>query len=176
MAIFFMKGLCGLTGEHPATFFTTYSATIILVRVFGSHLMDTLPRHRVSVICALVLAICMLGFTFAGSGWFIPFGCIYGLSLGLLYPLLAAAVYDRSTPETRSINSNVMMATFDASGMLAPILGGFVISEGFGYRGVFVTAAITATLCGLFMLMDWVRLQKEKNASAGPSSTYELRN
>ena len=149
MAIFFMKGLCSLTGNFPASFFTTYSITIILVRVFGSHLMDTLPRYRVSILCAAVLALCMTGFAW-GPGWaFIPFSCVYGLSLGLLYPLLAAAVYDRSTPDTRSINSNVMMATFDASGMLAPLLGGAVIAWGFDYRGVFLTSALTAALCGL---------------------------
>lgn len=160
MAIFFMKGLCSLTGSQPASFFTTYSLTIILVRVFGSHMMDTLPRYRVSILCAVILAICMASFAWAPDWTFIPFSCVYGLSLGLLYPLLAAAVYDRSTPDTRSINSNVMMATFDASGMLSPILGGLVIDWGFGYRGVFVTAAITAFLCGACMLIDRSRVRK----------------
>lgn len=158
MAIFYMKGLCQLTGEHPAAFFTSYSGTIILVRVFGSQMMDTLPRHKVSIICALVLCACMLGFAWAPSWWFVPIACIYGLGLGLLYPLLAAAVYDRSTPEMRAINSNVMMATFDASGMLAPILGGFVLAEGFGYDGVFITAAITSFICGFCMFVDRIRL------------------
>lgn len=159
LAIFFMKGLCGVTGERPALFFSTYSVTIILVRVFGSHLMDTLPRHKVSVTCALVLALCMLGYAQGSPSLFIPLSCVYGLSLGLLYPLLAAAVYDRSTPATRSVNSNVMMATFDASGMLAPILGGMVISEGFGYRGVFVAAALTVSTCGICMILDGLRMR-----------------
>lgn len=166
MAIFFMKGLCELTGDHPASFFTTYSITIILVRVFGSHMMDTLPRYRVSVICAGVLALCMLGFAFGETWTFIPMACIYGLSLGLLYPLLAAAVYDRSTPDTRSINSNVMMATFDASGMLAPMLGGAVIAWGFDYRGVFCAAAITAAFCGLFMCFDRFRMKQRERSHA----------
>lgn len=159
LAIFFMKGLCGETGSNPAMFFSCYSVTIILVRVFGSHIMDTLPRYRVSVFSAGVLSICMLGFAFAPHSAFMPVACVYGLSLGLLYPLLAAAVYDRSTPDTRSVNSNVMMATFDASGMLAPILGGAVIATGVDYRGVFCTAAITAALCGTFMLADRARLK-----------------
>lgn len=166
LAIFFMKGLCGLTGDHPAWFFTTYSITIILVRIFGSHRMDTLPRYRVSIICAAVLAICMAGFAWAPQWTFIPLALIYGLSLGLLYPLLAAAVYDRSTPDTRSINSNVMMATFDASGMLAPMLGGVVIAWGFGYRGVFSAGAITAAFCGAFMLLDRARVKMMEKRNA----------
>lgn len=165
LAIFFMKGLCMLTGDHPAAFFSTYSLTIILVRVFGSHLMDTLPRHKVTVICSAILALCMLGFVWAPGWAFIPLACVYGLSLGLLYPLLAAAVYDRSTSEMRSINSNVMMATFDASGMIAPILGGFVIAQGFGYRGVFTAAALSVGVCGLCMLIDAFRVRGNKKAS-----------
>ena len=161
MAIFFMKGLCQLTGEHPAAFFTTYSITIILVRVFGSHNMDTLPRHKVTIICAAILALVMLGFVMAPQWAFIPLACVYGLALGLLYPLLAAGVYDRSTPQTRSVNSNVMMATFDASGMLGPILGGAVLAGNMGYRGVFIAAAITVALCGTFMLLDRMRLRRE---------------
>lgn len=158
MAIFYMKGLCQITGDHPAEFFSSYSLTIILVRVFGSHLMDTLPRHKVTVLCSAVLVLCMLGFINAPTWAFIPIACTYGLGLGLLYPLLAAAVYDRSTADMRSINSNIMMATFDASGMLAPIFGGMVIAQGYGYKGVFAAAAISVGICGLCMIIDAFRV------------------
>lgn len=168
LAIFFMKGLCQLNGEHAAWFFTSYSTTIILVRVFGSRMMDTLPRHSVSILCACTLSFCMYAFTWKNGWSFIPVSCVYGLSLGLLYPLLAAAVYDRSTMQTRSVNSNIMMATFDASGMLAPMLGGAVIASGAGYNGVFITAAITAALCGAFMLLDGARMKhNSKQAKSG---------
>ncbi len=158
MAIFFMKGLCAITGEHPASFFSSYTITIILVRIFGSHYMDTLPRHRVTVFCSVILALCMFGLGYGPLWAFLPLACIYGLALGLLYPLLAAAIYDRSSPETRSVNSNIMMATFDASGMLAPLLGGTVIAAGFGYQGVFFAAALSVLCCGAAMLFDSLRL------------------
>lgn len=170
LAIFFMKGLCSIRGEHAAWFFSTYSLTIILVRVFGSRLMDTLPRHRVSVVCAVVLGLVMLGFAWGPPSFFIPLACTYGLALGLLYPLLAAGVYDRSTPETRSVNSNVMMATFDASGMLGPILGGVVIDYGFGYDGVFCTAGISAICCGFFMICDYIRFHKKRRSKPETAS------
>lgn len=158
LAIFFMKGLCSITGAHPAWFFTTYTLTIILVRLVGSNRLDTLPRHKVTILCSALLAFCMLGLAWGPLWTFIPLTLLYGLGLGLLYPLLAAMVYDRSTPTTRSINSNVMMATFDSSGMFAPIIGGLVMYEGFGYRGVFVATAVSIALCGLSMLADKLRL------------------
>lgn len=163
IAIFFMKGLCGVTGAHPAWFFSTYTTTIILVRLFGSHHLDTLPRYRVTTLCAGVLALCMLGLAWGPLWSFIPLALVYGLSLGLLYPLLAAAVYDRSTPETRSVNSNIMMATFDASGMLAPILGGLVMQAGCGYQGVFTAGAVSVACCGLCMVIDRARVLKADN-------------
>ncbi|NCB21410.1 MAG: MFS transporter [Deltaproteobacteria bacterium] len=158
LAIFFMKGLCSVTGAHPAWFFTTYTLTIILVRLVGSNRLDTLPRHKITILCSALLAFCMLGLAWGPLWAFIPLTLLYGLGLGLLYPLLAAMVYDRSTPITRSINSNVMMATFDSSGMFAPIIGGLVMYEGFGYRGVFVATAVSIALCGLSMLADRLRL------------------
>lgn len=161
LAIFFMKGLSTVTGVEPAWFFSTYTITIILVRIFGSNRLDSMPRYRIILLCAGLLAFCMPGLAFSPLWAFIPLTCLYGLGLGLLYPLMAAVVYDRSTPETRSINSNVMMSTFDLSGMLAPLLGGWVIHAGFGYRGVFAVAGIMVGLCGCCMLMDRWRILRQ---------------
>ena len=142
LAIYFMKGLCVTTGATPAMFFMGYTTTIILVRLFGGHVLDTLPRYRIVPLCAVALAISMTGLAWGPLWAFLPLTILYGIGLGLLYPLLAATIYDRSTDATRSINSNVMMLTFDASGMLGPLLGGAVIHAGFGYRGVFMAAAL----------------------------------
>ena len=164
LAIFFIKGLCAVTGAHPSWFFSVYTLTIILVRLAGSNRLDSLPRYRVTLLCSLVLTFCMLGLAWGPLWAFVPLTCLYGLGLGLLYPLLAAAVYDRSTPSTRSINSNVMMATFDASGMLAPLIGGMVVNAGFGYRGVFTATAISVFLCGCCMLADRLRMAMRERA------------
>lgn len=156
-AIFFMKGLCALTGAQPAWFFSLYTTTIMAVRLAGSRRLDGLPRYRVSVACSLLLVFCMLGMAWGPVWAFIPLTLCYGLGLGLLYPLLAAMVYDRSTPDTRSLNSNLMMAAFDASGMLGPLLGALVVQAGFGYRGVFTGTAVSICVCGLAVLADGLR-------------------
>jgi MFS family permease len=162
LGIFFMKGLCSVTGGQPSLFFSTYTVTIILVRILASKRLDALPQHAVSMLCALGLALCMLGFAWGPLWAFVPIACLYGVGIGLLYPMLASVVYNRSTPVTRSFNSNMMMSAFDASGMLAPLVGGLVIHAGFGYRGVFTVTAISVTLCGLWTLLDWLRFHRAK--------------
>ena len=158
LVIYFMKGLCLVTGAMPAHFFMTYTLTMILIRLVSGHMLDTLPRYRVVPLCALALTFSVLMLAWGPLWSFIPSAILYGLGLGLLYPLLAATIYDRSSEETRSINSNVMMLAFDASGMLGPLIGGAVISSGFGYRGVFATAAFMVFCCGGFMVLDRLRL------------------
>lgn len=164
-AIFFMKGLCSLTGAHPAWFYSLYTLTIIAVRLTGSRRLDTLPRYPVTVLCSCLLVGCMLGLAWGPVVAFIPLTLLYGLGLGLLYPLLAAMVYDRSTTETRSLNSNLMMAAFDASGLLAPLIGGMVIHAGYGYRGVFTGTALSIGICGCALLADYVRTAMQSRRS-----------
>ena len=154
-AINFVKGLCTLTGGNPGLFFTIYTATIMVLRVLCSRQLDRLPRHPAIWLSCAVLAASMLGIGFGPLWAFAPCSFTYGLALGLLYPLLAAVIYDRSQPEMRSLNSNVMMAAFDASGTLAPLLGGLVVQVGLGYRGVFAGNALAVSICGLCMVVDW---------------------
>ena len=93
MAIVFVKGLCQLTGEHPAALFTTYSITIILVRVFAAttwiHCRATRLRH---LICAAILALVMLASSWPRNGPSYPWPAFTALPLDFLYPLLAAGV------------------------------------------------------------------------------------
>jgi MFS family permease len=163
LAVFFIKGLCAVIGGQPSLFFTTYTITIILVRLLTSKRLDALPHHSISILCALALALCMLAFAYGPLWAFVPVACLYGLGIGLLYPLLASMVYNRSTPMTRSCNSNMMMSAFDTSGMLAPLVGGLVIHAGWGYQGVFTAAAIAITLSGLWTLLDWLRFHRPQN-------------
>ena len=159
-AIFFMKGLCRLTGGNPADFFLFYTSTIMVLRLLANNRMDSLPRYRVVPVCALLMG-AGLAIIAWGPYWaYIPATILYGASLSLLYPLLAAAICDRSTQAARTINSNFMMLMFDAAGLCAPILGGFVIQQGLSYRGVITLASCLIVTCGLCFLADRIRIAK----------------
>lgn len=160
LAILFMKGLCLQTGENPALFFSIYTGTMIVIRLLGSHILDTLPRYRVVPLCALGMALSVLGMAWTPR-WFEICCVIYGVSLALLYPLLAATIYDRSTAATRSLNSNVMMLSFDTAAMIGPLAGGAVLHMGLGYRGVFVAAALFVLASGALTILDRLLLARD---------------
>ena len=152
--IYFMKGLCSVTHENPAQFFYVYTTVMIAIRLAGNARIDGLPRCRVVPVCALLMAAGLLGITWGPSWAYVPSTVLYGASLSLLYPLLASVVYERSAPEARSVNSNIMMLMFDAAGILAPMAGALVISAGFGYQGVVTAAAGMIAACGLSCAAD----------------------
>lgn len=160
--LFFMKGLCSQTGGDPAKFFFYYTTTMIVLRFFFSKRLDTLPRYRIVPIVALTMASGLLIIAWGPLWAYVPATILYGLSLSLLYPLTAAAIYDRSTPETRTINSNFMMLMFDAGGLFSPMIGGFVISLGLDYHAVITVAAGMVSMSGFFFTLDRLRLHLQE--------------
>ena len=46
------------------------------------------------------------------------------------------------------------MLTFDAAALIAPLIGGGVISLGLGYRGVFTVGGALVLACGLCVWAD----------------------
>ena len=166
-AIFFMKGLCQSIGALPAYFFTTYTSTIMVIRLIGNRFFDRFPRYPVMLTCAVLLALCTKMMSQSHGSELILLSVVYGTGLGLLYPLLAALVCDRSAMAVRSLNTNLMMAAFDLSSCLAPILGGLIVNHGFGYQGVFISTSISISICGASLLLDMI-LQKRKAKKAIP--------
>lgn len=160
----FIKGLAQVNGASPSIFFAVYSSLVILSRLLSGNHLDTLPRIPIIHACVVFLVVALLGFALGPAWMFVLMSCLYGLGLGLLYPLLAAIIYDGSSPETRSINSNMMMLTFDCSAAMAPLMGGLVISAGFGYSGVFLLATGVIGLCSLSILCYSLKLRRAAQA------------
>ena len=172
--IFFMKGLCSVTGTDPAKFFFYYTVTIMIVRVIGSNRLDTLPRYRIVPVVACTLATSLAIICYAPTWLYIPAVILYGISISLLYPLMASVIYNRSTPETRAVNSNLMMLMFDAAGLFSPIIGGSIMNLGLGYQAVISAAALMALVSGLCFTLDRVRLAvEEKRQRAARASSGE---
>lgn len=152
--LFFMKGLCTETGGNPAIYYSAYTGTMIIIRLIGNAFFDRLPPYTCIPACAAVMAAAYLALAWLPLSFYLPASILFGLALSLLYPLLASIICNRSTPETRTLNSNFMMSTFDITGLVAPVVGGIFIDTHFGYRGIFTCAAGFISVCGLCVLID----------------------
>ncbi len=154
---YFIKGLCAVNGSDPTDFFFYCTVTIMAVRLLFSNRLDGLPRYCIVPVVAALMAsgLCLL---IHGPSWlFIPGTIVYGMALALLYPLQAAVIYDRSTPDTRSVNSNLMISMFDLAALLAPLSGGLVLSSGLGYHAVITVGATSVLMSGVFFSLDGLR-------------------
>ncbi len=157
ICICFMKGLCSLTGGDPTQFFFYYTFTIIAVRLLFSQHFDGLPRHRVVPAAALIMALGLAAVAWGPLWAYVPGTIVYGVSLSLVYPLETAAVYDRSTPETRGVNANLMSSMFDMAALLAPLAGGGVLHAGLDYHWVVTAGALSCFMSGVLFAADGLR-------------------
>ncbi len=139
---FFTKSLCVQKGTTLGIFFVITCVMIMSTRLIMNKHIDKLPRPLSASCCALLMGASMLGFALAPTWALYPLAVLYGFALGLLYPLIAAFIYDTSTDETRSLNANTMMLTYDASNVFATLTGGVILNIGLSYISVFVHAAI----------------------------------
>ncbi len=158
---YFTKSLCVQKGTPLGIFFVITCAMIMLTRLVMSKRIDTLPRFFSTSCCAFVMASCILGFALAPTWALYPLATIYGLAVGFLYPLIAASIYETSTDETRSLNANTMMLTYDASTVSATLMGGFILNWGLSYVSVFVQAALFVS-CVVACVALFVRVQQKK--------------
>lgn len=174
--IYFMKGLCSQTGGNPASYFFYYTCSIMVVRVLGNKMLDSLPCYRVVPIVGTLMALAMVTISYGPLWAYVPSAVLFGLSLSLFYPLQASVIYNRSTPETRSVNSNLMVCMFDFASLTSPLLGGAVLSAGLNYREVILLAAISALFSAFFFTCDGLRQRAKarrephENETDGPGT------
>lgn len=144
--IYFIKGLTQTNGAHAGAFFMTYTAVVIGTRLLTNRRLDALPPMPTITGSALTLCLMVMAFALCPGWMLLPLACVYGVGLGLLYPMVAASIYNGSTEDTRSLNSNIMMLAYDASNVASPLMGGALLDAGFGYTGVFMGGAACMAL------------------------------
>ena len=77
----------------------------------------------------------------------------YGLCLGVIFPLLNAAMFLASPPHLRVVNSNLMLFMMDAGFFLGPYAAGALLAAGFSFRLLFNICAGLIFFGFFFLLM-----------------------
>jgi predicted MFS family arabinose efflux permease len=145
---------------RAAPFFAAYSATSVVIRLFGRRTLDLMGPHRVSVPAFLAYGAALVGLSalphaegematlvLVLSG----IGC--GLGHGSLFPVLNALALSRAPAGRQGAVVGLHTAAIDAGAVLGMPLCG-VLAEAYGYPVMFSTMAL-ACVAGIgLMAMD----------------------
>jgi MFS family permease len=140
---YFVKDLSleNRTGD-VGLFFTIAMAMMIMVRAGGGALFDR--RDKVPVLQKAVVVLIPTLIILADNtspGGFYLLAALYGLSIGVIMPLLNALLFMASPPPLRGLNTNLAMFCMDVAYFVVPYLGGVIIACGAGFGSLFYLCA-----------------------------------
>lgn len=136
----------GWLGLIPSASQLGYAAAILLISPLG----DTMPRRRLIGYLSVLLVVALVT-AFVAPTFEILLAACFGIGLGTnitqqLIPFGASL----STPEARGKVMGTMMTGLTAGILLSRTLSGCV-AEYFGWRSVFLAAAVVAVMFGILM-------------------------
>lgn len=157
----------GLAWVGP--FFAAYSATSVMIRLFGRRTLDVLGPHRVSVPGFVAYAAALLGLSLlpvAEGGLatlvLVLTGVGCGLGHGSLFPVLNALALSRAPAGKQGAVVGLHTAAIDVGAVLGMPLCG-ILAEAFGYPAMFAAMAL-ACVAGLVLMAGDARRAGEGTA------------
>jgi predicted MFS family arabinose efflux permease len=147
---------------RAAPFFAAYSATSIVIRLFGRRTLDLLGPHRVALPGFLAYGAGLVGLSalphVEGGGATLVLvlsgiGC--GLGHGSLFPVLNALALSRAPARRQGAVVGLHTASIDAGAVVGmPVCG--ILAEAFGYPVMFSTMAL-ACVAGIVLMAEDAR-------------------
>ena len=171
---YFVKDLSlqNRTGD-VGLFFTISMAMMITVRALGGALLDRvdkLPFLQKALLALIPILILLAGNT-SPAGFYI-LAALYGLSIGVIMPLLNALLFMASPPPLRGLNTNLSMFCMDVAYFVVPYLGGILIALGAGFGILFylcVGYAVISLILVTNLLPRGSREWRPGNGAAEPA-------
>jgi MFS family permease len=114
-------------GMRAGMFFTSYGATLILVRLILGSVVDRINRDRLILCCLLGFGCLLIATSQIQSIVQTVFlGILFGLTQGLSYPAMMARMVDRSNDNNRAIVVSLFTGSFGIGINFSVLLWGFV--------------------------------------------------
>lgn len=144
-------------GVSVSAFFAASAVSSLAIRFFGRSLADRLPRVRTSWMSAAAAAVVMAACALPAVGGDLAFGAcgaLYGLFIGLGYPLLLALITDVAAPEERSRVTSLFWFFMGLSYLGMPVVTGYLAAL-FRYRAAFVLLNLLLVPLVAFFGLKW---------------------
>jgi len=156
-AFVFVKRFVDETGYGSVgSFFATYSAAAIFLRLFFGWLPDRVGPKRVlfpALVC-LAAGLVVLGLA-GGDAAVLVAGVLFGIGHGITFPIVFGIVVTRAGDADRGSAMAIYTALFDLALLVgAPIFGALIDAAGF--QTMYITAAVTL-LAGTLVFGIWDR-------------------
>jgi MFS family permease len=131
-------------------YFALYSGVAIIMRLFGTQLMERvgLERSVAPSLGLLAVGIGLLALT-GHTGALFAAALLGGLGHSFVYPAISALIITHTPPAATGYSSSIYTSLFDFVTMIAPY-GLGVIATLWGYAPMFVIAGVVAALGALY--------------------------
>jgi MFS family permease len=143
VATFYQPLALSLGIHELSDLFVGYTLTAFGVRVGLSGWLDRFGRKPVAVMAASLYVLVVFLTGSLREGWLFPLGLGLGLAHGTLWPALSALAVESVHARARGAALTYLMGSFNV-GMVASTLGFGSVASHFGYRTVFLLAAVIA--------------------------------
>ncbi|MFW6324573.1 MAG: MFS transporter [Desulfovibrionales bacterium] len=167
---FFLKDFAlAIHMDRPGLFFTVYICSMLAVRALGTSFFDKLDKRKSIAHSLLVLAGCLALLGQTEAEWAVlGLAVVYGGCLGAAMPLINSAMFLASQPQSRGLNTNLLLSTIDAGYVAGPLFGGALLATGLSLSSLFLAAAGFAFLACVLMV------RTRLTGSAEPQSTLSI--
>ncbi|WP_296869048.1 MFS transporter, partial [Thermovirga sp.] len=126
-AIVSLAGLALEKGLLASAFISTQAFVGLLIRLFGFRLMDRLPRSRLAAPSFFITAVSLMGLTFVHSNLaFVLLGVIYGIGMGLGFPLHLSLIGDAAENRLRPKATSMVWFLMAGCYFLSPVITGYL--------------------------------------------------
>lgn len=133
--------------SNAGMFFTVSTIAVIVMRLGGSSFFDRVDKKHVLLGAGFLLCLALYSFGYLyGQTMFLLVAAMYGACIGIILPLLNAAMFLVSVPNMRGLNTNLMLFMMDAGYVVGPFMGASIMGLGYSYSVLFGVAACCALL------------------------------
>lgn len=154
----------GLVGSF---FMVPVSVSALVTRAFGRRIPDLIPRIWLPAPCFALMATALFGTTLAGSNdQLILWGSLFGLGMGLGFPVLFSLTGDLLPPRLRARGTAAVYLIMDFCWMGVPLVMGFckpILGLPFTFR------CMSTLSIGSALWVQWMWNRTVREAKTSPS-------
>ncbi len=153
----YLPTLLSMKGFPASIFIVPNAATAVLLRLAAYRIMDRINRKMLigPVLAAMGFVLAFLPFA-PGRGWYVAGGIIYGINMGMCFPIILALMPDIFPDHLRPKGISLCFFAIDLGFILSPFFLGYG-GQILGLANIMSITGILGLLGGVLLFFAWQR-------------------